>query len=109
MAWVAITIGEGPAALIAEVLEGRSTPAARSTLRRLEQAAVQAVRGARKAKRDEVTPSNLKAEHRLLHTRQCGCCGGAATSGRIRSRGYCAPRLVYRCISSARDLMPSLR
>ena len=42
-------------------------------------------------------------------THQCGCGGRAATSGWIRSRGYCAPRLVYRCISSARDLTPSLR
>lgn len=67
---VTIRLGERPAALIAEVLQGRSSPPARSALRRLEEAAIQAVRGARRAKRDEVTLSNVKAEtrdHRVRH------------------------------------------
>jgi hypothetical protein len=41
-----IRFGERPAALIAEVLQGRSSPAARSALRQLEEAALHAVRGA---------------------------------------------------------------
>lgn len=67
---VTIRLGERPAALIAEVLQGRSAPAAQSALRRLEAAALQAVRGARKAKRDEVTLGNVKADtrdHRVRH------------------------------------------
>ena len=67
---VTIRFGERPAALIAEVLQGRSSPVARSALRRLEEAALHAVRGARKAKRNEVTLSNVKADtrdHRVRH------------------------------------------
>jgi hypothetical protein len=68
---VTIRFGERPAALVAEVLRGRSSSSeARSALRRLEGAAIQAVRGARRAKRDEVTLSNVKAEtrdHRARH------------------------------------------
>ena len=40
-----IRFGERPAALIAEVLQGRSSPAARSAMRLLEEAAIQAVHG----------------------------------------------------------------
>lgn len=67
---VMIRFGERPAALVAEVLHGRSSSDAQSALRRLEGAAIQAVRGARRAKRDEVTLSNVKAEtrdHRARH------------------------------------------
>lgn len=61
---VTIRFGERPAALVAEVLQGRSSPPARSALRRLEQAAVQAARGARHATRNEVSLSNMKADTR---------------------------------------------
>jgi hypothetical protein len=67
---VTIRFGERPAALIAEVLQGRPSPVARSALCRLEEAALHAVRGARKAKRNEVTLSNVKADtrdHRVRH------------------------------------------
>lgn len=61
---IAIRLGERPAALIAEVLQGRPSPAARSALRRLEEAAIHAARGARRAKKDEVNLSNVKADTR---------------------------------------------
>jgi hypothetical protein len=67
---VTIRFGERPAAFVAEALHGRSSSEARSALRRLEEAAIQAVRGARRAKRDEVTLNNIKAEtrdHRARH------------------------------------------
>jgi hypothetical protein len=59
-----IRFGERPAALIAEVLQGRSSPAARSAMRLLEEAAIQAVRGARRAQRNEINLSNVKADTR---------------------------------------------
>jgi hypothetical protein len=74
---VAIRLGERPAALIAEALQGRTSPAARSALRRLEDAALQALRGARKAKRNEVTLGNVKADTRDQRVRH--------VSGRPRS------------------------
>lgn len=67
---VTIRFGERPAALVAEALQGRSAAAGRSALKRLEEAAVQAVRGARKAARNEVTLGNVKADtrdHRVRH------------------------------------------
>ena len=67
---VVIRFGERPAALLAEVLQGRSSPAAKSALRRLEDAALQAVRGARRATRNDVALSNIKADtrdHRVRH------------------------------------------
>lgn len=67
---VTIRFGERPAALIAEVLQGRSSPAARSALRGLEEAAMQAVRGAKRTARNEVSLNNVKAEtrdHRVRH------------------------------------------
>jgi hypothetical protein len=67
---VTIRLSEKPAALVVEVLRGRSSPAARSAVRRLEEAALQAVRGARRVKRAETTLSNVKAEtrdHRARH------------------------------------------
>jgi hypothetical protein len=72
-----IRFGERPAALIAEVLQGRSSPAARSALRLLEEAAIQAVRGARRAKRNEINLSNVKADTRDRSVRH--------VSGRPRS------------------------
>jgi hypothetical protein len=67
---VTIVVGERPAALIAEALQGRASPAAKSALRRLEQAALHTARAAREAKRDGVTLGNVKADtrdHRVRH------------------------------------------
>ena len=67
---VTIRFSEKPAAVVVEALRGRSSPAARSAVRRLEEAALQAVRGARRVKKDETTLSNVKADtrdHRARH------------------------------------------
>jgi hypothetical protein len=67
---VTIRFGERPAGLLGEVLQRRSSPAAQSALRQLEAAALEAVRGARKAKRNDVTLTNVKADtrdHRVRH------------------------------------------
>jgi hypothetical protein len=63
-AHVTIRFGEKPAALVAEVLRGRPSPAARSAMRSLEQAALQAARGARRARSNDTTLSNVKADTR---------------------------------------------
>jgi hypothetical protein len=64
-AHVTIRFSEKPAALLAEVLQARPTPAARSALSRLEKAALQAVSGGRRSKGNATTNlSNVKADAR---------------------------------------------
>ena len=61
---VTIRFGEKPAAHVAAALRRRSSPEARSALRRLEDAALRAVRSARRSKQHETSLSNIKADTR---------------------------------------------